>query len=437
MQPWKKTLLVWVALIVLFVALFLLVSGDGEAAVPGGTLLLWLVVIVVVLAVAVAVIRRMRGGAGAGDILSLRKSRARLLPEQRTQTFADVGGAEEAKRDLADVIDFLRRPDAWRQAGARPPRGLLLEGPPGCGKTLLGRAVAGEAKVPFFFVSASEFVEMFVGVGAARVRDTFEQAGKKAPCIVFIDELDAVGRRRGSGVGSAHDEREQTLNQLLFCMDGFETDARVVVIAATNRPDILDQALLRPGRLDRRIRVPLPDRAARVQILKVHAKGKPIGGDVSAEELADRLEGANGADLENLVNEAAMLALRRHRGESSRAGGLSLDVSIGRVDFDAALAKRAAGAVFFDHLDQIVVESASQLAQPVGRVVLRATLRDGAAFEGEVVWADGHFVKLRRADGESVILAKREVVTLEPCAGTEAVAAVTADAWAHRQHDLA
>jgi ATP-dependent Zn protease len=436
MRNWKTTVLVWVALIALFVVLFMLVSGD-DASIPGGTLILWLFVIVIVLAIAVAVIRRMRGGAGTGDILSLRKSRARLLPEQRTLTFADVGGAEEAKRDLADVIDFLRRPDVWRQAGARPPRGLLLEGPPGCGKTLLGRAVAGEAKVPFFFVSASEFVEMFVGVGAARVRDTFDQAGKKVPCIVFIDELDAVGRRRGSGVGSAHDEREQTLNQLLFCMDGFETDARVVVIAATNRPDILDQALLRPGRLDRRIRVPLPNRAARVQILKVHARGKPIGGDVSAEELADLLEGANGADLENLVNEAAMLAVRRHREAGSRADGLAVDVTIGRADFTAALAKRAAGAAFFDQLDQIVVESASQLAQPGGRVVLRATLRDGAAVEGEVVWADGHFIKLRRADDDPVILAKREIVTLEPCAGTQAVAAVTADAWANRQHDLA
>jgi ATP-dependent metalloprotease FtsH len=434
MRNWKVTALVWVLLIALFFVVYQAVmADDGEGSVSSGLpLIVMLLLVVVVLAVVVVVLRRYRQGA-SGDLLTMRKSKARLLPEQRTLTFADVGGVDEAKRDLADVIDFLRRPAVWTRAGARAPRGVLLEGPPGCGKTLLGRAVAGEAKVPFFFVSASEFVEMFVGVGAARVRDTFEQATKKAPCIVFIDELDAVGRRRGSGVGSAHDEREQTLNQLLFCMDGFETDARVVVIAATNRPDILDKALLRPGRLDRRIRVPLPDRAARLEILGVHVRGKPLGADVSGEELAERTEGANGADLENLVNEAAMLAVRRHRD----AGLDGRQLTIGRADFEAALARRAEGVALFDQLDQILVESASQLAQPGGRVVLRATLRDGAAIEGEVVWADGHFLKLRRPDGEPVIVAKREIVSLEPRGGTESVEAVTADAWANRQHDLA
>lgn len=405
------------------------VARVEETSMFDGGGLLFVVVAVAVVVALILLVRRARGA--QGNILSLRKSRARLLPDKTKVRFSDVGGAEDAKQDLLDVIDYLKNPQGWKQAGIRLPHGLLLEGPPGCGKTLLARAVAGEANVPFFFVSASEFVEMFVGVGAARVRDMFETASKKAPCILFIDELDAVGRRRGSGVGSAHDEREQTLNQLLVCMDGFETDDRVVVIAATNRPDVLDKALLRPGRLDRVVRIPLPDVSARKAILEVHTRHKKLGPDVSLEALASRLEGANGAELENLTNEAALLAMRRVRGN----GG---EVAVSVADFELALAKRKGHERIFDQLDQILVESASQLAQPTGRIHLRLTLRDGDCVQGELVWADGAFVKVRRAEGgDDVIVPKAQVKHLEPLAGTDAVPSVTADPWAHGRSELA
>ncbi len=392
------------------------------------TVMLYLVGAIVVLTIVVVMLRRMRGG--AGGILALGKSRARILPENRTAKFADVGGAEEAKKDLADIIDYLRAPKAWKSAGVRLPRGVLLEGPPGCGKTLLARAVAGEAKVPFFFVSASEFVEMFVGVGAARVRDMFENASKKAPCLVFIDELDAVGRRRGSGIGSAHDEREQTLNQLLSCMDGFETDDRVVVIAATNRPDVLDQALLRPGRLDRRIRIPLPDRKARIAILQVHTRNKPLASEVSVEEIADRCEGVNGASLESLANEAALLAVRRCREQGAST------TTVTRADFEAALRKSTEHKSTFDNLDQVLVESASQLAQPAGHVVIEATLHDGTHVQGELVWVDGTFLKLKH-NGESRVVSKRQVRSLVALSGAGTVSELVADPWAKQHTDVA
>src|SRR5450756_654003 len=254
--------------------------------------------------------RQMQGG-GRGGAFSFGKSRARMLDEStNTVTFADVAGCEEAKEEVSELVDFLRDPSKFQKLGGRIPKGVLMVGNPGTGKTLLARAIAGEAKVPFFTISGSDFVEMFVGVGAARVRDMFEQAKKHAPCIVFIDEIDAVGRQRGAGVGGGNDEREQTVNQLLVEMDGFEGTAGVIVIAATNRPDVLDAALLRPGRFDRQVVVPLPDIRGREQILVVHMRKVPIAPDVDASVIARGTPGFSGADLANLVNEAALFAAR-------------------------------------------------------------------------------------------------------------------------------
>ncbi len=255
-------------------------------------------------------LRQMQGSNNAA--LNFGKSRARLILQDRPAvTFDDVAGADEAKEELKEVVEFLKDPEKFRRLGARIPKGVLLVGPPGVGKTLLAKAVAGEAGVPFFSLSGSEFVEMFVGVGASRVRDLFAQARKHSPCIVFLDEIDAVGRQRGAGLGGSHDEREQTLNQLLVEMDGFDTDTNIIVMAATNRPDILDPALLRPGRFDRRIVIDRPDLKGRLEILKVHTRGKPLDPNVDLEAIARATPGFVGADLENLVNEAAILAARR------------------------------------------------------------------------------------------------------------------------------
>lgn len=252
--------------------------------------------------------RQMSGG-GKGGAMGFGRSRARLLSEKDVKvTFADVAGIAEAKAEVSELVDFLREPSKFQKLGGKIPRGVLLVGPPGTGKTLLAKAVAGEAKVPFFTISGSDFVEMFVGVGASRVRDMFEQAKKQAPCIIFIDELDAVGRHRGAGLGGGHDEREQTLNQMLVEMDGFEKNVGVIVIAATNRPDVLDPALLRPGRFDRQVVVPLPDINGREQILNVHIKEVPLGTGVDIKAIARGTPGFSGADLANLVNEAALLA---------------------------------------------------------------------------------------------------------------------------------
>src|SRR5687768_14396497 len=255
--------------------------------------------------------RQMQGGGRGGGAFSFGKSKARMLDESTNQvTFADVAGCEEAKEEVSELVEFLRDPSKFQKLGGRIPRGVLMVGSPGTGKTLLARAIAGEAKVPFFSISGSDFVEMFVGVGAARVRDMFEQAKKNAPCIVFIDEIDAVGRQRGAGLGGGNDEREQTLNQLLVEMDGFEGTSGVIVIAATNRPDVLDPALLRPGRFDRQVVVPLPDIRGREQILLVHMRKVPIAPDVDASIIARGTPGFSGADLANLVNEAALFAAR-------------------------------------------------------------------------------------------------------------------------------
>ncbi|MEE0482390.1 MAG: ATP-dependent zinc metalloprotease FtsH [Mitsuokella jalaludinii] len=266
---------------------------------------------------------------GGGRVMSFGKSRARMSGADKIKvTFRDVAGADEAKQELEEVVEFLKHPKKFNELGARIPKGVLLFGPPGTGKTLLARAVAGEAGVPFFSISGSDFVEMFVGVGASRVRDLFEQAKKNAPCIVFIDEIDAVGRQRGAGVGGGHDEREQTLNQLLVEMDGFAANEGIIIIAATNRPDILDPALLRPGRFDRQIVVDKPDVRGRLAILKVHTKGKPMAKDVDLDIIARRTPGFTGADLLNLVNEAALLAARR---EKHKVGMTEMEEAIERV----------------------------------------------------------------------------------------------------------
>jgi cell division protease FtsH len=290
----------------------------GKEPAKGQSLLMQLFLssfpILLLIAVWVYFMRQMQGGAGGRGAMSFGKSRARLLSEDQVQvTFADVAGVDEAKDEVVEIVEFLKDPAKFQRLGGKIPRGVLMVGSPGTGKTLLARAIAGEAKVPFFTISGSDFVEMFVGVGASRVRDMFEQAKKHAPCIIFIDEIDAVGRHRGAGLGGGHDEREQTLNQLLVEMDGFEGTEGVIVIAATNRPDVLDPALLRPGRFDRQVVVPLPDVRGREQILKVHMRKLPLAEDVKPQIIARGTPGFSGADLANLVNEAALFAARANR----------------------------------------------------------------------------------------------------------------------------
>ncbi|NLK69405.1 MAG: ATP-dependent metallopeptidase FtsH/Yme1/Tma family protein [Clostridiaceae bacterium] len=280
----------------------------------------WLTILPTVIIVALFIlfwvffIQQSQGGGGGSRVMSFGKSKARLASEDKIKVkFDDVAGADEEKEDLMEIVEFLKEPRRFVELGARIPKGVLLVGPPGTGKTLLAKAVSGEAGVPFFSISGSDFVEMFVGVGASRVRDLFEQAKKNAPCIIFIDEIDAVGRHRGAGLGGGHDEREQTLNQLLVEMDGFGVNEGVIILAATNRPDILDPALLRPGRFDRRVVVGLPDIKGREEILKVHSRGKPLGPDVDLKDLAKSTPGFTGADLENLLNESALLAARKEK----------------------------------------------------------------------------------------------------------------------------
>lgn len=276
----------------------------------------WLLIIGLFWYASVRMQERMMGGSGAGGLFGFAKSRAKRFEKGQSRvTFDDVAGLENAKRDLREISDYLRDPSPYLRLGAKIPRGILLMGPPGTGKTLLARAVAGEANVPFFSISASEFIEMFVGVGASRVRDMFQSAKNEAPAIIFIDEIDSIGRARGTGLGGGHDEREQTLNQILNEMDGFEPHETVVVLAATNRPDVLDAALMRPGRFDRKVTLDLPDRPARQAILKIHSRGVPLAGDVDLVRLAALTVGFAGADLENLINEAALLAGRKGKSE--------------------------------------------------------------------------------------------------------------------------
>ncbi len=279
-----------------------------------GQLLISSFPILLLIGVWIYFMRQMQGGGGGRGAMSFGKSKARLLGEDQVGvTFADVAGIDEAKAEVAEIVDFLKDPSKFQRLGGKIPKGVLMVGPPGTGKTLLARAIAGEAKVPFFTISGSDFVEMFVGVGASRVRDMFDQAKKQAPCIIFIDELDAVGRHRGAGLGGGHDEREQTLNQMLVEMDGFEGSEGIIVIAATNRPDVLDPALLRPGRFDRQVVVPLPDVRGRELILKVHMRKVPLDDDVEPSKIARGTPGFSGADLANLVNEAALFAARANR----------------------------------------------------------------------------------------------------------------------------
>lgn len=290
-----------------------------EAAPPEGRSVLWDIIIswvpfLLIIGLWVYIMRQMQGGGGGRGAMSFGKSRARMMTEDQVKVnFSDVAGCEEAKDEVAELVEFLRDPGKFQKLGGKIPRGVLMVGSPGTGKTLLAKAIAGEAKVPFFSISGSDFVEMFVGVGASRVRDMFDQAKKHAPCIIFIDEIDAVGRQRGAGLGGGHDEREQTLNQLLVEMDGFEGSEGIIVIAATNRPDVLDAALLRPGRFDRQVVVPLPDVRGREQILKVHMRKVPLGDDVRPSLIARGTPGFSGADLANLVNEAALFAARANK----------------------------------------------------------------------------------------------------------------------------
>jgi len=289
-------------------------AAEPQAQSLIGQLLISSFPILLLIGVWIYFMRQMQGGGGGRGAMSFGKSKARLLGEDQVSiTFADVAGVEEAKEEVAEVVEFLKDPSKFQRLGGKIPKGVLMVGPPGTGKTLLAKAIAGEAKVPFFTISGSDFVEMFVGVGASRVRDMFDQAKKQAPCIIFIDELDAVGRHRGAGLGGGHDEREQTLNQMLVEMDGFEGTEGVIVIAATNRPDVLDPALLRPGRFDRQVVVPLPDIRGREQILKVHMRKVPLDDDVKPNIIARGTPGFSGADLANLVNEAALFAARENK----------------------------------------------------------------------------------------------------------------------------
>lgn len=362
-------------------------SLSSESTFGGYETLINFLAIALLVVVVFYFILKSKSATGGLDLTQLTKSRAREASGGTAVTFADVGGCHEAKELLGDVIDFLKAPQRWTKLGVRLPRGILLEGPPGSGKTHLARAVAGETGARFYVVAASEFVELFVGVGGSRVRNMFETASKNAPAIIFIDEIDAVGRRRGSGLGGSHDEREQTLNQLLVCMDGFQHDARVVVIAATNRPDILDKALLRAGRFDRRIKMPSLTRADRVEILKIHTSRKPLAPDVSLDDVAGWTEGMHGADLESLANEAALLAVRRARHDSS-------DPVLRREDFRSAMKPRDEQTRLFDQLDSVLIESTSQLAEPTGTAVVRLQLRDASTVEGTVLWADATFIKI-------------------------------------------
>ncbi|CAB1254642.1 ATP-dependent zinc metalloprotease FtsH [Clostridium sp. MT-14] len=296
---------------------------DGEVQemyVKPATMPMWVQYLPTVLVILMLVafwfmfIQQSQGGGGNRNVMNFGKSRAKMAaPDKKKVTFADVAGADEEKEELAEIVDFLKQPKRYIEMGARIPKGVLLVGPPGTGKTLLAKAISGEAGVPFFSISGSDFVEMFVGVGASRVRDLFEQAKKNSPCIVFIDEIDAVGRQRGAGLGGGHDEREQTLNQLLVEMDGFGANEGIIMIAATNRPDILDPALLRPGRFDRQILVGAPDVKGREEILKVHSRNKHLSDEVKLDVLAKRTPGFTGADLENLMNESALLAVRKNK----------------------------------------------------------------------------------------------------------------------------
>jgi cell division protease FtsH len=359
---------------------------------------------VAVLYLLLRLFRAQQGRAGK-QWTDMAKSRARLVERPPDTRLSDVGGCDAAKERLGDLVDFLRNPAVWQASGARIPRGILLEGPPGTGKTHLARAVAGEAGVRFFVASGSEFVEMLIGVGAARVRDLFESAGKVAPAVIFIDELDAIGRRRGSGTATWNEERELTLNQLLASMDGFQPTDRIVVIGATNRADILDPALVRPGRFDVLLSLPPLDVPGRRQVLGIHARGKSLG-EVDLDRWAERTGGATGALLEQLMNEAALEAVRRRK-----ARGV---VAVRDEDLATAWDAVRAQPAGLTGLDRALAGSAWQLVRPEAPLTLRIALAEGRVVVGELLWADGVYVKLRAADGQEVAVAKSQIATIEP-----------------------
>jgi cell division protease FtsH len=372
-------------------------SSDGDMLRP---FLLGVAVLVGVTVLVVIYLRQRAGG--AGGVIALRRTTARLVSDVPKIGWDDVGGAVEAKAYLRDTVDFLRNPGKWESAGARPPRGILLEGPPGFGKTLLAKALAGEAKLPFFEVSGSEFVELFVGVGAARVRDLFDEAKKKAPCVIFIDELDAIGRKRGgAGASLTHQEREQALDQLLVSLDGFRSRDRVVVIAATNRADVLDPALLRPGRFDVTLRVGDFSAADRLAVLAVHTKRKPLAADVDLARLAERAADVSGADLEQVCNTAAMTAARRGDAKPQ----------ITQDDLERALAARAPKESQLDRLDTFLAEASSGVALPTTALRVEVRMRDGAEHTGRILWGDPLSLKLS-TEGGVVVLGRHHVVSI-------------------------
>lgn len=336
-----------------------------------GTLLVYILPLLFMGGLLWFIFRQAQGSNNAA--MSFGKSRARMFSgEHPTVTFGDVAGAEEAKQELAEVVEFLKEPQKFIQLGARIPKGVLLVGPPGTGKTLMAKAVSGEAGVPFFSISGSEFVEMFVGVGASRVRDLFEQARRHSPCIIFVDEIDAVGRQRGAGLGGSHDEREQTLNQMLVEMDGFDTDTNVIIIAATNRPDILDPALMRPGRFDRRVTIDKPDVKGREEILKVHSKGKPLEPEADLAGIARSTSGFAGADLANLVNEAAILSARRNK---KAIGHAELEEAILRVVLgperkSRVISEEEKRIIAYHEAGHAIVANAISEADPVQKVTI-------------------------------------------------------------------
>jgi ATP-dependent 26S proteasome regulatory subunit len=320
--------------------------------------------------------------------------------------------------------------------GARVPRGILLVGPPGTGKTLMARAVAGETSASFFYTSATEFVEMFVGVGAARVRDTFEKAAKAQPAVIFIDEIDAIGRKRSSGMGTMHEEREQTLNQLLVLMDGLERFDRLVVIAATNRPDVLDPALMRSGRFDRIIRMVRPADVDRAAILAIHMKQKPMEPTLTADRLVPYTYGLTGADIETVLNEAAILAIRRSRSGSSSPSASAIRIC--EQDVIDSVAKLKHGNRQFNTLDSVIVESVTQLSEPTGRAVARITTIRGQVIEGDIIWMNAQFVKVKSANSEELVLARENIEQIVAMDGTEmsAVGDTTADRWTRPNLDV-
>jgi cell division protease FtsH len=363
-----------------------------------GTLIVYILPILLMVGVLWFIMRQAQGSNNAA--MSFGKSRARMFSgEHPTVTFADVAGADESKQELAEVVEFLKEPQKFIQLGARIPKGVLLVGPPGTGKTLLAKAVSGEAGVPFFSISGSEFVEMFVGVGASRVRDLFDQAKRHSPCIIFVDEIDAVGRQRGAGLGGSHDEREQTLNQMLVEMDGFDTDTNVIIIAATNRPDILDPALMRPGRFDRRVTLDRPDVKGREAILKVHVKGKPLEPEVDLASVARGTPGFVGADLENLVNEGALLAARRNK---KSIGQSELNEAIERVVMGPERKSRLISdeekrIIAYHEAGHAVVANAIAEADPVQKVTIV-----GRGQAGGVTWF--------RPDEDRILMSRKKML---------------------------